>query len=118
MAISLNETTLLNAINGGGLLSVINSSVSPSYGIYYSPLTKTKGKASSYALEPTSFIDVSRVKEASITTAPLEKGVMRATTRSSGLLRLTLLSCLKAGRDSVAQSPILPISLPAAGQSF
>ncbi|CAI0970721.1 Uncharacterised protein [Serratia quinivorans] len=74
MALSLNETTLLNAISGGGLLSVINSSLSPSYGVYYSPLTTTKSKASSYALEPTSFIDVSRVKEASITTAPLEKG--------------------------------------------
>lgn len=74
MAFSINETTLINAVNGGGIFSIINSTLSPNYGIYYSSLTKTKEKASQRALSPTSFIEVSRGRDASVTTAPVERG--------------------------------------------
>ncbi|RZF18824.1 phage baseplate protein [Serratia marcescens] len=67
MAFSLNETTLLNAIRGGGLLSIINSTLSPGYGIYNSNIP-TK------ALTPTSFIGVEVVKDSAVTIAPVEKG--------------------------------------------
>ncbi|HDG0630515.1 TPA: hypothetical protein PFA69_004658 [Serratia marcescens] len=67
MAFSLNETTLLNAIRGGGLLSIINSTLSPGYGIYNSNIP-TK------ALTPTSFIGVEIVKDSAVTIAPVEKG--------------------------------------------
>lgn len=67
MAFSLNETTLLNAIRGGGLLSIINSTLSPGYGIYNSNIP-TK------ALTPTSFIGVEIVKDSAVTIAPIEKG--------------------------------------------
>lgn len=67
MAFSLNETTILSAINGGGLLSLINSVLSPGYGIYYSASGET-------VLTPTSFIGVEVQKSATVTTAPIEKG--------------------------------------------
>lgn len=74
MALSLNETTLLSALKSGSIFSVINSAISPSYGIYYSSQTKTKEKANQVALAPSSFIEVSRGRDASVTTAPLESG--------------------------------------------
>lgn len=67
MAFSLNETKLLNAMRGGGLLSIINSTLSPGYGIYNSNIP-TK------ALTPTSFIGVEIVKDSAVTIAPIEKG--------------------------------------------
>ncbi|AOM39684.1 phage baseplate protein [Xenorhabdus hominickii] len=67
---SLNQTTLMNAARGGGILSIINSVLSPGYGIYYS-----KGeKAGHKPFSPTSYISVEISSEATIATAPLEKG--------------------------------------------
>jgi len=63
----LNETTLLSAINGGGLFSVINSVLYPGYGIYYADGT---GKA----LNPTSFLGVEYGADATVVTAPIEGG--------------------------------------------
>jgi len=63
----LNETTLLSAINGGGLFSVINSVLYPGYGIYYADGT---GKA----LNPTSFLGVEFGADATVVTAPIEGG--------------------------------------------
>ncbi|ALX94892.1 hypothetical protein AV650_15625 [Serratia fonticola] len=65
MAFSLNQTTLMNAINGGGLLSILNSTLSPGYGIY-------DAKTSAKAFTPTSFISVEPVMDSSITIAPVE----------------------------------------------
>lgn len=67
MNFSLNETTLLNAVQGGGIFSVINSIISPSYGIYYNDGT---GKA----LSPSSFLGVEYGADASVVSAPIESG--------------------------------------------
>lgn len=67
---SINETTLLNAVKGGGVMSVINSTLSPGYGIYYAEGDKKGQKPFS----PNSFIVAEFAGEATIGTAPLEKG--------------------------------------------
>jgi len=67
MAFSLNETTLINAINSGNLFSVINSVISPGYGIYLS-------NGSAKAINPTSFLGVDYGNDASIASSPLEQG--------------------------------------------
>lgn len=84
MAFSLNETTLLNAIRGGGLLSIINSTLSPGYGIYNSNIP-TK------ALEPSSFVGVEIVKDGAVTIAPIEKGTYSSYNKVSrpGEIRVT-----------------------------
>lgn len=67
MSLSLNETTLLSAINGGGLLSVLNGTLSPGYGIY------TSGGVLK-ALNPSSFIGIEYGADASVVSAPIENG--------------------------------------------
>lgn len=67
MSFSLNETTLLSAINGGGLLSVLNGTLSPGYGIY------TSGGVLK-ALNPSSFIGIEYGADASVVSAPIENG--------------------------------------------
>lgn len=67
MNFSLNETTLLNAVQGGGIFSVINSIIGPGYGIYFSNGT---GKA----LSPSSFLGVEYGADASVVSAPIEAG--------------------------------------------
>ncbi|WP_312293236.1 hypothetical protein [Atlantibacter hermannii] len=67
MAFSINETTLLNAIKGGGIFSVINSVLYPGYGIYYAD-------GSGRAINPTSFLGVEYGAEAVVVNAPVEKG--------------------------------------------
>ncbi|EFE93991.1 hypothetical protein [Serratia odorifera] len=70
MRFSLNQATVLNAVRGGGLLSIINSVLSPGYGIYYAagPQVGTK------AFSPTSFVVVEMGGEATVGNAPIEKG--------------------------------------------
>lgn len=63
---SLNETTLLNAIQGGGIFSVINSIIGPGYGIYL----KTGAKA----LSPSSFLGIDYEADSSVISAPIESG--------------------------------------------
>lgn len=63
---SLNETTLLNAVQGGGIFSVINSIIGPGYGIYL----KTGAKA----LSPSSFLGIDYEADSSIISAPIEQG--------------------------------------------
>lgn len=67
MAFSLNQTTLMSAINGGGLLSILNSTLSPGYGIY-----TTGGQLR--ALNPTSILGIEYGADASVVSAPIEKG--------------------------------------------
>lgn len=67
---SLNETTLLNAVRGGGLLSIVNSTLSPGYGIYYASGDKKNQKPFS----PKSFVVAEFSGEATIGSAPKEKG--------------------------------------------
>lgn len=66
MSFSLNETTLLNAIQGGGIFSVINSVINPGYGIYL--------KSGAKAISPTSFLGIEYGADASVVSAPIEGG--------------------------------------------
>lgn len=66
MSFSLNETTLLNAVQGGGIFSVINSIISPGYGIYL--------KSGAKALYPSSFLGIEYGADASVVSAPIERG--------------------------------------------
>ncbi|CAK8736343.1 hypothetical protein SODG_000055 [Sodalis praecaptivus] len=54
MTFSLNQATVLNAVRGGGLLSVVNSVLSPGYGIYYA----SGDTIGSRPFSPTSFVVV------------------------------------------------------------
>lgn len=66
MAFSLNETTILSAINSGNIFSIINSILEPSYGIYL--------KSGLKALSPTSFLGIEYGADASVVSSPIEKG--------------------------------------------
>lgn len=66
MNFSLNETTLLNAVQGGGIFSVINSIIGPGYGIYL--------KSGAKALFPSSFLGIEYGADASVVSAPIERG--------------------------------------------
>lgn len=70
MTFSLNQATVLNAVRGGGLLSVVNSVLSPGYGIYYA----SGNTIGSRPFSPTSFVVVEVGGEAAMGTAPVEKG--------------------------------------------
>lgn len=63
---SLNETTILSAINSGNIFSIINSILQPSYGVYL--------KSGLKALSPTSFLAIEYGADASIVSAPIEMG--------------------------------------------
>lgn len=66
MAFSLNETTLLSAISSGNIFSIINSTLSPGYGIYL--------KTGMKALSPSSFLGIEYGADASVVSAPIESG--------------------------------------------
>lgn len=66
MAFSLNETTLLSALGSGNIFSIINSTLSPSYGVYL--------KSGAKAISPSSFLGVEYGADASVVSAPIEKG--------------------------------------------
>ncbi|MCH7217999.1 hypothetical protein EFJ96_17550 [Escherichia coli] len=66
MAFSLNETTILSAINSGNIFSIINSILDPTYGIYL--------KSGVKALSPTSFLGIEYGADASVVSSPIEKG--------------------------------------------
>jgi len=66
MAFSLNETTLLSAISSGNIFSIINSTLSPGYGIYL--------KSGVAALSPSSFLGIEYGADASVVSAPIEGG--------------------------------------------
>lgn len=63
---SLNETTLLNAVQGGGIFSVINSIINPGYGIYL--------KSGAKAINPSSFLGIDYEADSSVISAPIESG--------------------------------------------
>lgn len=66
MAFSLNETTLLSAINSGNIFSIINSTLSPGYGIYQNSGLR--------ALSPSSFLGIEYGADSSVVSAPIEQG--------------------------------------------
>lgn len=75
MAFSLNETTLISAVKSGSILSIVNSTLSPGYGIYYA--TTQPGSlrvVNSKALSGISVFSVEPSSSAVISNAPIEKG--------------------------------------------
>ena len=73
---SLNETTLLSAINSGSIFSLINSAINPSWGITYktvdpSLITAVAGQT---VFNPTGWISAEPFGEAVIVNSPIEKG--------------------------------------------
>lgn len=73
---SLNETTLLSAINSGSIFSIINSTLFPSWGITYNKVDETlTGVIPGMAVfEPTGWVSAEPVGDAAIVNAPIEKG--------------------------------------------
>lgn len=73
---SLNETTLLSAINSGSIFSVINSTLYPSWGITYNKVdeTLTGVISGTTVFEPTGWVSAEPVGDAAIVNAPIEKG--------------------------------------------
>ncbi|UAN51395.1 hypothetical protein KGP26_27675 [Serratia sp. JSRIV002] len=75
MALNLNETTILSAINGGGIFAVIGSVLVPSYGVYFSSSSPKVGQK---ALVYDTTVSFARQNDSVITTAPLERGDYQA----------------------------------------
>lgn len=76
MSFSLNISTVLSAIQGGSLLSILNSALSPTYKITYntvdeSLLTVTAGQE---VFTPSGWVSVDRYGDAMVTKGPVEKG--------------------------------------------
>ncbi|AML34681.1 phage baseplate protein [Klebsiella aerogenes] len=76
MSFSLNVSTVLSAIQGGSLLSILNSALSPTYKITYntvdeSLLTVTAGQE---VFTPSGWVSVDRYGDAMVTKGPVEKG--------------------------------------------
>lgn len=76
MAFSLNETTLLSAVNSGSIFSVINSTISPSWGITYNtvdPSVKdvTEGQE---VFTATRWVASENTGDAMVVNSPIEKG--------------------------------------------
>lgn len=63
---NLNETTLLSAINSGNIFSIINSTLSPGYGVYL--------KSGVRAINPSSFLGIEYGADAAVVSAPIEGG--------------------------------------------
>jgi len=80
MAFSLSETTILSAIKGGNLISILSSVLKPGYSITFNTLPAIndplngKGNIGGAVFMPTSFISVEQIGEASVTSAPIEQG--------------------------------------------
>lgn len=73
---SLNETTLLSAINSGSVFSLINSAINPSWGITYKTVDPTliTAVAGQTVFTPTGWISAEPLGEAAIVNSPIEKG--------------------------------------------
>lgn len=73
---SLNETTLLSAINSGSIFSIINSTLFPSWGITYNKVDETLTGVipGMTVFEPTGWVSAEPVGDAAIVNAPIEKG--------------------------------------------
>jgi len=91
MAFSLNEATLLSAINSGSIFSIINSALSPTWGITYRTIDpaislagqSANGPAPGYVsainpgdkvFSPSGWVSVEPYGEAMVVNSPIEKG--------------------------------------------
>lgn len=75
MAFSLNETTLLSAINSGSIFSLINSALSPTWGITYKTVDPSlvTAVAGQTVFSPSGWISAEPLGESSIVNSPIEK---------------------------------------------
>lgn len=96
MAFSLNETTLLSAIKGGSLTSILGSVLKPGYSLTFATIDKSSGdplKATvgDAVFTPTSWLSCERISDASVSNAPIEKGKYTSfnKVRRPGEIRLT-----------------------------
>lgn len=73
MAFSLNETTLLSAVNSGNIFSIINSTIYPSYSITYNTIDESvQATIGAEVFSPTGWVAVEPSEDASIVNAPIE----------------------------------------------
>ncbi|MBH8232407.1 phage baseplate protein, partial [Klebsiella pneumoniae] len=76
MSFSLNVSTVLSAIQGGSLLSVLNSALSPTYRITYNTVDESllTVAAGQEVFSPSGWVSVDRYGDAAVTKGPVEKG--------------------------------------------
>jgi hypothetical protein len=76
MSFSLNVSTVLSAIQGGSLLSVLNSALSPTYRITYNTVDESllTAAAGQEVFSPSGWVSVDRYGDAAVTKGPVEKG--------------------------------------------
>ncbi|UVW54663.1 hypothetical protein NYO12_10060 [Klebsiella variicola] len=76
MSFSLNVSTVLSAIQGGSLLSVLNSALSPTYKITYNTVDESllTAAAGQEVFSPSGWVSVDRYGDAVVTKGPVEKG--------------------------------------------
>lgn len=76
MTFSLNVSTVLSAIQGGSLLSVLNSALSPTYRITYNTVDESllTAAAGQEVFSPSGWVSVDRYGDAAVTKGPVEKG--------------------------------------------
>ena len=76
MSFSLNVSTVLSAIQGGSLLSVLNSALSPTYKITYNTVDESllTASAGQEVFSPSGWVSVDRYGDAVVTKGPVEKG--------------------------------------------
>lgn len=79
---SLNETTLLSAINSGSIFSVLNSAINPSWSITYNKVDQaiSTGSQAPVAVSgqevfsPDGWLSVESISDAMVVNSPIEKG--------------------------------------------
>ncbi len=76
MSFSLNVSTVLSAIQGGSLLSVLNSALSPTYRITYNTVDESllTAAAGQEVFSPSGWVSVDRYGDAAVTKGPVENG--------------------------------------------
>lgn len=94
MRFSLNQATVLNAVRGGGLLSVVNSVLAPGYGVYYASGASVGTKPFS----PTSFVVIEVGAKRRSPRRRSSEVVTPHSTRCSGRQNYTLRLPWKAGQ--------------------
>lgn len=75
--VSITESSLISAVTSGDVLSAISNMVKPGYSITFDTLTSDNplsGSVGADVFTPTSWVGVDLVGEASVSSAPLEKG--------------------------------------------
>ncbi|WAT10155.1 hypothetical protein [Rouxiella badensis] len=96
MALNLNETTILSAVQGGSLTSILSSVLKPGYSITVATVDsnssfKASFTANTEVFTPTSWVGFERSSDAAVSNAPIQKGSFTSynKVRRPGDIRLT-----------------------------